>query len=85
MSSVCAVGSVGQIGARSVSFANAAMCAPPRRPKTTMSSSELVPRRLAPWTLTHAHSPAAYSPGTGVSSAPVTTRASTSVGMPPIA
>ena len=38
---------------------NAAMWAPPRRPNTTMSRSEFVPRRLAPWTLTQAHSPAA--------------------------
>ena len=38
---------------------NAAMAAPPRRPNTTMSSRELVPRRLAPWTDTQAHSPAA--------------------------
>ena len=37
---------------------------PARRPKTLMSSSELVPSRLAPCTDTQAHSPAAYSPGT---------------------
>ena len=34
------------------------------RPKTTMSSSELAPRRLAPWTDAHAASPAAIRPGT---------------------
>ena len=34
------------------------------RPNTTMSSSELAPRRLAPCTLADAHSPAAKSPGT---------------------
>ena len=32
---------------------------PARLPKTLMSSSELVPRRLEPCTLTQAHSPAA--------------------------
>ena len=37
------------------------------RPKTTMSKRELAPRRLAPWTETHAASPAAYSPGTTLS------------------
>ena len=65
----------GSRGARAVgaSAANSAMCAPPRRPKTTMSSSELVPSRFAPCTLTQAHSPAAYRPGTGVSSGPSTT------------
>ena len=39
---------------------------PARRPKTSRSTSEFVPSRLAPWTLTQAHSPAAYSPGTTV-------------------
>ena len=61
------------------------MSSPPRRPNTTMSSSEFVPSRFAPCTETHAHSPAAYRPGTTVSSAPSTTLASTSVGIPPIA
>ena len=46
-------------GARSVSEANLAMSRPPRRPNTTMSRSEFVPRRFAPCTLTQAHSPAA--------------------------
>src|SRR6185312_8194095 len=39
---------------------------PARRPNTLMSSSELVPSRLAPCTETQAHSPAAYRPGRGV-------------------
>ena len=39
---------------------------PARRPNTLMSNSELVPSRFAPCTDTHAHSPAAYSPGTVV-------------------
>lgn len=38
------------------------------RPKTTRSSSELAPSRLAPCTDTQAASPAAYSPGTTWSS-----------------
>ena len=36
---------------------------PARRPKTIVSSSELPPRRLAPCTLTQAHSPAAQQAG----------------------
>ncbi len=36
-----------------------AIAMPVRRPKTTRSSSEFVPSRLAPWTLTQAASPAA--------------------------
>ncbi|CKR59595.1 Uncharacterised protein [Mycobacterium tuberculosis] len=56
---------------------------PARRPKTLISNSELVPSRLAPCTDTHAHSPAAYRPGTTLvlsrSTCPVTV-----VGMPPI-
>mmetsp|Transcript_27816 Transcript_27816/g.68383 ORF Transcript_27816/g.68383 Transcript_27816/m.68383 type:complete len:207 (+) Transcript_27816:381-1001(+) len=40
------------------------------RPNTTMSSSELAPRRLAPCTEALAHSPAASSPGTTVSGLP---------------
>ena len=36
---------------------------PARRPKTLMSSSELVPSRFAPCTDTQATSPAAYRPG----------------------
>jgi hypothetical protein len=39
------------------------ICSPAALPNTTRSSSELVPRRLAPCTDTQAHSPAAYSPG----------------------
>ena len=42
-------------------------CSPERRPKTSVSSSELAPRRLPPWTLTQAASPAEYRPRTGVS------------------
>jgi hypothetical protein len=34
------------------------------RPNTTRSSSELEPRRLAPWTDTQAASPIAIKPGT---------------------
>ena len=47
--------------------------------------SELVPSRLAPWTLTQAHSPAAYSPGMTVPCSSMTTRDSTFVGMTPMA
>ena len=36
--------------------------------------SELVPSRFAPWTETHAHSPAAYSPGMTVFFSSMTTR-----------
>ena len=39
--------------------AGLAAAMPARRPNTLMSSSELVPRRLAPCTETQAHSPAA--------------------------
>ena len=57
---------------------------PARRPNTLMSSSELVPSRLAPCTDTQATSPAAYSPGITVwlsaSASPLMF-----VGMPPIA
>ena len=37
----------------------AAACSPERRPKISVSSSELAPRRLPPWTETQATSPAA--------------------------
>ena len=47
--------------------------------------SEFVPRRFAPWTDTHAHSPAAYRPGSTVFASSTTTWAYTLVGMPPIA
>src|SRR5229473_2512411 len=40
---------------------------PARRPKTIVSNKEFPPRRLAPWTLTQAHSPAAYRPARAVS------------------
>jgi hypothetical protein len=43
--------------------ARSAACSPERRPKISVSSSELAPRRLPPWTETHATSPAAYRPG----------------------
>ena len=57
---------------------------PARLPNTLMSSSELVPRRLEPCTLTQATSPAAYRPRmTSVSLR--STSASMLVGMPPIA
>jgi hypothetical protein len=46
--------------------ANAAAALPARAPKTSISVSEFDPRRLAPLMLTHAASPAAYSPGSGV-------------------
>ena len=78
-------GALGQLGEVGLLRVARPCAAPPRRPNTTMSSSEFVPRRFAPCTLTHAHSPAAYRPGTGVSSGPITTWPSTSVGMPPIA
>ncbi len=48
-------------------------CAAPlaaARPKTTISSSEFEPRRLAPCTDTQAASPIAISPGTTVSGSP---------------
>ena len=50
---------------------------PARRPKTRPSSSELLARRLAPWTPVQATSPAANSPGTDV-------RPSRSVSTPPM-
>ena len=43
--------------------ASSPACRPARRPNVTVSISELPPRRLAPCTETHAHSPAAYRPG----------------------
>ncbi len=46
--------------------ARAAACSPARRPKISVSSSELAPRRLPPWTETQATSPAAYRPSSGV-------------------
>ena len=39
--------------------ARSAACSPERRPKISVSSSEFAPRRLPPWTETHATSPAA--------------------------
>ena len=39
---------------------------PARAPNTSSSGRELDPRRLAPLMLTHATSPAAYNPGSGV-------------------
>ena len=39
--------------------ARLAACSPERRPKISVSSSEFAPRRLPPWTDTHATSPAA--------------------------
>ena len=65
MSRVCFAGASGS-GARSAPLAKSAMWAPPRRPNTTRSPSELVPSRLAPCTDTQAHSPAAYRPVTWV-------------------
>ena len=42
----------------SIRLARAAASAPERRPKISVSSSELAPRRLPPWTETQAVSPA---------------------------
>ncbi|CAM5269707.1 hypothetical protein SCYAM73S_04707 [Streptomyces cyaneofuscatus] len=64
--------------------AYSAAAMPERLPKTLMSSSELVPRRLAPCTETQATSPAAYRPGTTVVLS-ASTSPSTLVGMPPMA
>ncbi len=69
---------------KSALWAYSAAAMPARRPKTLMSSSELVPRRLAPCTETQATSPAAYRPGTTVVLSDRTSP-STFVGMPPIA
>ncbi|SHW02682.1 Uncharacterised protein [Mycobacteroides abscessus subsp. abscessus] len=52
---------------KSWASAYSAAAMPARRPNTLMSSSELVPSRLAPCTDTQAHSPAAYRPGTTLS------------------
>ena len=60
-----------------IPLARSAACSPERRPKISVSSSEFAPRRLPPWTETHATSPAAYRPGMSV--AP-----STSVLTPPM-
>jgi hypothetical protein len=46
--------------------ASSPACLPARRPNTIVSISELPPRRFAPCTETHAHSPAAYRPGSTV-------------------
>ena len=45
-------------GGRSAVATYSSMCRPARRPKTTRSTSELVPSRLAPCTETQAFSPA---------------------------
>ena len=66
---------------------NSQMVMPQARPNTTMSRSELAPRRLAPCTDAQAASPAAYSPGTmalGSSLVGFTTWPLSVVGMPPI-
>ena len=47
--------------------ARSAAWTPERRPKISVSSSELAPSRLPPWTDTQATSPAAYRPGIDVS------------------
>ena len=47
-------------------FSSSTICMPARLPKTTKSSSELQPSRLAPCSERQEHSPAAYSPGTGI-------------------
>ncbi len=54
-------------------FTTRAQCRAASRPKTTRSSSELDPRRLAPCTDTQAASPTAMSPGT-TASAPAVAR-----------
>ncbi len=69
---------------KSARWLYSAAAMPARRPKTLMSSSELVPSRLAPCTDTQATSPAAYRPGTTVVLS-ARTSPSTLVGMPPIA
>ena len=58
--SVTRVGGVVGIGMCS---AWSAACSPERRPKISVSSSELAPSRLPPCTDTQATSPAAYRPG----------------------
>ena len=63
------------------------MWLPAARPNTSRSSSELVPSRLAPCTLTQEHSPTAYRPLTiafGLPSFGTTTWPWMLVGMPPI-
>ena len=50
---------VGGLGAPACARAASAACSPERRPNTSVSSSELAPRRLPPCTETQAHSPAA--------------------------
>ena len=63
------------------------MWLPAARPNTNKSSNELVPKRLAPCTLTHEHSPTAYKPFTTALELPffgTTTWPWMLVGMPPI-
>ncbi|MNE87010.1 hypothetical protein D3C80_1841560 [compost metagenome] len=62
------------------------MWRPAALPKTSRSSSELVPRRLAPCTDTQEHSPTAYKPLTTWLAWPswTTTWPLMLVGMPPI-
>ncbi len=89
--SVLSAASLGS-GLCDVPAALKALCAstmwlPAARPNTTRSSSELVPRRLAPCTDTQAHSPTAYRPLTtllGSSPLGTTTWPWMLVGMPPI-
>ncbi|MNF04300.1 hypothetical protein D3C80_2037850 [compost metagenome] len=66
---------------------NSTMWRPAALPNTSRSSSELVPRRLAPCTDTQAHSPTAYRPLTTSLLMPlawVTTWPLMLVGTPPI-
>ena len=62
--------SLGSSGCAAPGLAISAMRSAVARPKTTMSSSELAPRRLAPCTDAHAASPAANRPGTMASGLP---------------
>jgi hypothetical protein len=66
---------------------NSTMWLPAARPNTNKSSSELVPKRLAPCTDTQEHSPTAYKPFTTTLSLLafcVTTWPLMLVGLPPI-
>ncbi|MCY1463736.1 hypothetical protein D9M71_816750 [compost metagenome] len=87
MDSICVVVNISGFSGRSTNSAPRAYLAaetPARLPNTLMSSSELVPRRLEPWTETQATSPAAKRPGMMVSLS-CRTSVSMLVGMPPMA
>jgi hypothetical protein len=84
---LAAPASAGSSGCTAFGFAISAMRLAHARPNTTMSSSELAPRRFAPCTDAHAFSPAAKRPLTtlfGSSAVGLSTSPRQLVGTPPM-